>query len=231
MKIEMRSPSYETELPLAKTKVKFRPFLVKEEKVLLLALETGETKDIINAIYELIRTCTDNKVDPEQLSQVDVEWLFLKIRNKSMGEGLEATWDCECGKTNNILLNLENVVVQKGEEVSPTIQLTDDVWVQMKYPKISINDMLAEERGEDIVLNVISSCLDKVIDGERVYDAAEQSKEDLKEFLEHLTQVQLDKIDKFFESLPRLVYDVDASCPHCSRPTKVHLEGLQNFFV
>jgi hypothetical protein len=230
MKIVMNVPSYETVLPISGTKVKFRPFVVKEEKVLLLALEEGQTASILNVIFELISACTDGTVNPDKLCQVDVEWLFLKIRNKSMGEGLEVTHECGCGKVNNLMLNLENVVVDHGTAIDPLIQLDSQLWVKMKQPKITLSNSLNVE-SEDLVFDVISACMEQIISGEDVFDVAEQSKEDVKYFLENLTQIQIDKIDVFFTCLPKLVYKVTSSCPACGASNEVKLEGLENFFV
>ena len=224
-------PNYELEVPSSDKKLKFRPFLVKEEKVLLMALESQDQKEMLRAMKEIIATCTYEKFDVDNSPLFDLEYIFLQIRSKSVGETSTIRVKCKDGKNYaQVEVPLEDVNVQVDEEHTNKIEINKDISVIMDYPKVDIQDSVVE--GSEVVsfFNVIKQCIYQVIDGETVHERADMEDKDLDDFIGSLTNKHLTQFRKFFDTMPKLKYEVKYKHPKTDKfETKV-LEGMQSFF-
>lgn len=231
---QLNSATYELIVPSTQELVKYRPYLVKEEKILMLAMESGDETQILNATAEIVKVCTFNKVDALKLPMVDMEYIFLKLRSKSVGETAVIGVKCtQCESFTSTDINLEDIVPSSADTVEPTIQLTDEVGVKMKYPTVS--DLQKATRNKDnnveTVFGVIAACIESIYDTNNVYPAADHSPEELVDFLESLNQSQFGQVQKWFESMPKLTHTIEFTCTSCQHENKVTLEGLQSFFA
>lgn len=225
-------PRYEITLPVSGQKVKFRPFLVREEKVLLLALQEDDIDLIITTISNVARDCTNGDVDVDELSQIDVEYLFLSIRNKSMGEGVPAVSTCShCGNKNDLVLDFSTVKVSGNQNKEAVIKLSEDSWISMKFPSIKVSSLVRDVNDIDQVMTMIASCVDYIIIGDTKYSAKTQTLDEIREFLEDMSQEQFKELGEFFEDLPRLVFEHYYDCEKCNEKNRVFMEGLESFFV
>ncbi len=226
-------PRYKTTLPSTGKTVSYRPFLVKEEKLLLIATETGEQSELVDAIKTIIHDCTDLK-EVNSLSTFDIEFLFLKIRSKSVGETVDLMMTCPDDEETQVpvTVDLSEVGVKTDPNHVSTIKLDKTVSMVMKYPKMDTFVSSNFETGDtlDNVFEVTISCIDQIIDGEEVYDAGESSKEELQEFLEQLNSTQFEQIQKFFETMPKLSHEIKFMNPNTKKEQTVVLEGLASFF-
>ena len=230
----LATPKYELTLPSTGKKVKYRPFLVKEEKILLLAMESGDSKAMSLAIRDIIRDCVEQDIRVDSLPLFDVEYVFLQLRAKSVGEIAEPIISCpSCGEGTKIKLNLTKVEVIKEKKHTNKIKLTEDVGVLMKYPQLKISedfDMTQIESDSALAFDVIIRCIEKVWQGEDIYDAEDVGIEAIQEFVDNMSQDQFAKIANFFETMPQLKHDIDFICPHCENKTQITLSGLTDFF-
>ena len=233
---KLTTPTYELEVPSTDEKIKYRPFLVREEKILLIALESGESKDIINAVKEIVSECTFGKVDLGILPMFDVEYIFLNIRAKSVGEISTLRLLCpDDGETYaNVDVNLNDVQVHVDEGHNNKIELTDEMGIIMTYPNI---DSYTESGITDItasnMLDVIGTCILQIYDkgGEEVFEAKDQTKKELTEFIEQLNTKQFLEVQKFFDTMPKLKHEIEIVNPKTKVKTKVALQGLNDFFA
>jgi len=233
---KLTTPTYELEVPSTDEKVKYRPFLVREEKILLIALESGEPEDIINAVKDIVTSCTFEKLNLGKMPMFDVEYIFLNIRAKSVGEVSNLRLKCPDDEETyaDVEVDLSKVQVQVEKGHSPKIELTDEMGLVMAYPSIDsfsktgITDITAEN-----MLEVISSCIHQVYDkkGEEVFDAKDQSKKELTEFIESLNTTQFRAVQQFFDTMPKLKHVVTIENPNTKVKTDVVLQGLNDFFV
>lgn len=229
----LNTPTYEVELPLSKKTVKYRPFLVKEEKVLLMALESQDQKQIMRAMHDIISTCTFGKIDGKDLPVAELEYLFLKLRSKAVGEkshiGLKCT---HCETSNELDVDLESIEIDTNNLPQLKIMLTDQVGVLMKYPSSEsvMKSIDTKKTDTENTYAIIMSCIDKIFDTENVYDVATQTKQELTDFIESLNKVQFEKIKDFFSGLPKLKKEVTFKCTSCGKDNDVTLEGLESFF-
>ena len=230
-------PTYEVELPSTGKKVKYRPFLVKEEKVLLLAMESEDAKEIESAVKQTLNHCIQTRgVKVENLASFDLEYLFLKIRGVSAGEEIKMRVTCQDdGETQvTVDINIDDITVDKPANHNRKIMLTDDVGLVMKYPGFKqfvnitlLNDGL--ESTEDI-FSLVADCIDQVFEGEEVWDASDMKKSEIIAFLEGMTQQQFELLQEFFESMPSLKHEFKATNPNTGVESTYTLEGLQSFF-
>lgn len=225
-------PKYEITLPVSGAKIKYRPFVVAEEKILLLSLQEDNPEHIVTAIEQIIEQCTFGEVNMDKYSQLDIEYLFLNIRNKSLGEGVEVVATCvECEKKSNLTLDLSHVKIKKSDkEVKPEIKLSDTMWVVLKYPSVKETYKLTSSESDDVIINVLAASIDMIIDGDKTYSASEYKNSELIEWIGGLTKQQLEAINEFFEAAPKLVYENEFTCMHCGAKNTIKMEGLQNFF-
>ena len=232
------TPTYELELPSTGKKIKYRPFLVKEEKLLVLALETENTKDISTAIKTVLKNCIQSRgVKVENLPTFDIEFLFLNIRGKSVGEEVEVNLIAPDDEETQVpvTINLDDIQIQKTEEHTNKVKLDDALTMEMKYPSldqfIKSNFDFTEEVNMDQSFDLIASCIDKIYNEEEVWSTADCTKKEVKEFLEQMNSMQFKEIEKFFETMPKLSHSVTFTNPKTKVESTVVLEGLSSFFA
>jgi hypothetical protein len=228
-------PEYELQLPSSKETVKYRPFLVKEEKILLVAMETGEEKDMINAVKSIIKNCTNLKTRVDNLATFDIEYLFLKIRSKSVGEVSTVLVTCpDDGETQvPVEIQLEDIEVIWPENHSRTIELTDTIGIEMNYPALDTFVKLnftGDNITVDNIFDLAVTCIDKIYDGEELHEAKNCTKKELLEFLDGMKSDQFQKLQTFFSDMPKLEHDVEVENPKTGVKSTVKLEGLGSFF-
>ena len=233
---KLTTPTYELEVPSTDEKVKYRPFLVREEKILLIALESGEPEDIINAVKDIVTECTFGKVDLGKLPMFDVEYIFLNIRAKSVGEISTLRLLCpDDGETYvNVDIDLSEIMVHVEKGHNPKIELTEEMGMIMGYPNIdSMTGTGITEINATNMLDVISSCILQIYDkkGEEVYETKDQTKKEISEFIESLNTQQFQKVQQFFDTMPKLKHAVELENPKTGVKSKVVLQGLNDFFA
>jgi len=232
------TPTYELELPSTGKKIKYRPFLVKEEKLLVLALETESTKDISNAIKTVLKNCIQTRgVKVDNLPTFDIEYLFLNIRGKSVGEEVEVNLIAPDDEVTEVpvTISIDDIKIQKSEEHTNKVKLDNDLIMEMKYPSleqfIKSNFDFTEEVSMDQSFDLIASCIDKIYNEEEVWSTADCTKKEVKEFLEQMNSLQFKEIEKFFETMPKLSHSVTFTNPKTEVESTVVLEGLSSFFA
>ena len=235
---KIATPTYELELPSTGETIQYRPFLVKEEKLLVIALESEDNKQITTAIKTVIKNCIITKnIKVESLPTFDIEYLFLNIRGKSVGEELDVNIICpDDGETEvPVKINLDDIKVQKNEEHSNRIKLDDSIMMEMKYPSldqfIKNNFDFDNKNAMDQSFELIGSCIDKIYTEDEVWATADVSKKELNEFLESMNSSQFKDIEKFFETMPKLSHTVKVTNHKTKVESEVVLEGLASFFA
>ena len=231
------TPSYELELPSTGKKIKYRPFLVKEEKLLVLALETEDTKQISTAIKTVLKNCIQTRgVKVENLPTFDIEYLFLNIRGKSVGEEVEVNLIAPDDEVTQVpvTIHIDDIKIQKSEEHTNKVKLDDALIMEMKYPSLdqfikSIFDF-DDKVSMDQSFDLIASCIDKIYNEEEVWSTADCTKKEVKDFLEQMNSMQFKEIEKFFETMPKLSHSVTFTNPKTKVESTVVLEGLSSFF-
>jgi len=231
------TPTYELELPSTGKKIKYRPFLVKEEKLLVLALETENTKDISTAIKTVLKNCIQTRgVKVENLPTFDIEYLFLNIRGKSVGEEIEVNLIAPDDKETSVpvTINIDDIKIQKKKGHTNKIKLDKTLMMEMKYPSldefVKNNFDFDGEVNMDQSFDLIASCIDKIYNEEEVWSTADCTKKEVKDFLEQMNSMQFKEIETFFESMPKLSHTVTFTNPKTQVESTVVLEGLSSFF-
>ena len=232
---KLNTPTYELEIPSTDEKIQYRPFLVKEEKILMMALETKDNAQIVNAVKDIVNECTFNKVNISTMPMFDTEFIFLQIRSKSVGEISKLKLLCPDDEKTyaDIELDLNEVKVQVGDDHTNKIKLTDDMGIIMTYPSIeSFADSGIQEINATNMLDVIGSCILQIYEqkGEKVYEAKDQTKKELTEFIEQLNTKQFQDVQKFFDTMPRLKHTIKIKNPKTKKTSEVTLSGLNDFF-
>ena len=232
------TPTYELELPSTGETIQYRPFLVKEEKVLVIALESEDTKQITTAIKTVLKNCIKTKgIKVESLPTFDIEYLFLNVRGKSVGETIEVNITCPDDEvtTTKIEVNLDDIEVQKTEEHTNQIKLDDSIMMELKYPSldqfIKSNFDFNEGNQMDQSFQLIGSCIDKIYTDDEVWAAADCTKKEINDFLESMNSNQFKEIEKFFETMPKLSHTVKVTNPKTKVESDVVIEGLASFFA
>jgi hypothetical protein len=233
---KINTPTYELEVPSTNEKIKYRPFLVKEEKILLIALESNENNQIIQAVKEIVAMCTFDKIDLGNMPMFDVEYIFLQIRSKSVGETSNLKLLCkDDGETYaDVKIDLGDIKVSVDEEHTNKIELTDEMGMIMTYPTIdSFMSTGISEITSSNMLEVIATCILQIYDkkGEEVFDAKDQTKEELDDFIGQLNTKQFQEVQKFFDTMPKLQHTVTVKNPKTKVESEVVLNGLNDFFV
>ena len=235
---KIATPTYELELPSTGQSINYRPFLVKEEKLLVLALETEDTKQITTAIKNVLKNCVLTKgIKVDQLPTFDIEFLFLNIRGKSVGEEIEVNIICPDDEETQVpvTIDLDDIKVQKNDEHTNQIKLDKDLMMELKYPSLEqfiknnfdFNDANAMDQSFDL----IATCIDKIYTADEVWAAADCTKKEIKEFLEQMNSSQFKEIETFFETMPKLSHKVKVTNPKTKVKSDVVLEGLASFFA
>ena len=223
---KIATPTYELELPSTGKTVEYRPFLVKEEKLLVIALESEDTKQITTAIKAVLKNCIQTKgVKVETLPTFDIEFLFLNIRGKSVGEDLEVNIVCpDDGKTSvPVTINLDDIQIQKSEEHNNKIKLDEKIMMEMKYPSLDTTQV-------DQSFKLIASCIDKIYTEDEVWASEDCTKKEMNDFLESMNSAQFKEIEKFFTTMPKLSHTIKVTNPETKVESDVVLEGLASFF-
>ena len=235
---KIATPTYELELPSTGQSINYRPFLVKEEKLLVLALETEDTKQITTAIKNVLKNCVLTKgVRVDQLPTFDIEFLFLNIRGKSVGEEIEVNIICPDDEETQVpvTINLDDIGVQKNDTHSNQIKLDKDLMMELKYPSleqfIKNNFDFDDANAMDQSFDLIATCIDKIYTADEVWAVADCTKKEVKEFLEQMNSSQFKEIEKFFETMPKLSHTVKVTNPKTKVKSDVVLEGLASFFA
>ena len=229
------TPSYELTLPSNGKKVKYRPFLVKEEKILILAIESGDPKDITRAIKDVLKNCILTRgIKVDELPTFDIEYLFLNIRAKSVGESVDLIVRCpDDGQTEvNVTVYIDEIQVKKDKKHSTDIKLDDTYTVRMKYPSLEqfVNENFSFSADVDSTFEVVASCIDIVFSEDEAWEAKDCTKEELVTFIEQFNSVQFKEVEKFFETMPKLSHTITVTNPNTGVENEVTLEGLSSFF-
>jgi|AOAMet2_C49A8_35_1029299.scaffolds.fasta_scaffold03665_2 hypothetical protein len=223
---------YSLEVPSTKEVVEYRPYLVKEEKILMMAFETKDQSQMISALRDTIAGCTEGKVKVDNLTIFDLEYIFLKLRSKSVGETSTLGIKCsDCSKTSQVEINLNDVEVEGDIKPSAKIELTDTVGLMVKYPTVKgLYRQLQKSNDTDSAMSAVISSIESIYDAENVYASENETDESLMEFIDSLTSDQFKKVTSFFDDMPKLKHKVSFQCQSCKVKNDIEIEGLQNFF-
>lgn len=228
---KLETPTYELTLPSTGKKVKYRPFLVKEYKILLTALE-ADTEEVVRVVKEAVDVCTFKKLDMDSLAHFDIEYLFLQIRGKSISEIANLIIDCECGEKVPFDLDITKIEINSPEKkISNSILLAEKVGVELRYPRFDEMMEIYENMQTDKIVDMLAKCITAIYTADERIETKDIPEEELLEFMGSLTKPQFDKIEEFFVNMPKLVQRVEKACPACGTNNKLTLEGIQNFFV
>ena len=231
---KIETPTYVTKIPSTNDQVEFRPFLVKEEKILLLAQESKSTIEITRAMKNIIKACLFDKVNVNTLTSYDLEYLFLQLRAKSVGETIELSYKCsECGAVNDIIIPLDEVqLIYPEKKVSNKVKVTDDIGITLKYLTLrDLENPVFENPSNENIVESLSFMIETIYDANDVYEAKNTSKKELIEFIEQLPHSALMAIKDFSDSVPKLRYETSFKCVKCGHENKVVIEGLESFFM
>ena len=234
---KLNTPTYELELPSTGEKIKYRPFLVKEQKILMMAQEGKDDKELNNAMTGLVSDCTFGTVDATNSPMFDVEYIFLRVRGKSIGEKVTLNLTCPDDEETQVpvTIDLDDIKVVKNDDHTNRIKLSDDLMMEMKYPSldefIKNNFDFADKNQMDQSFELIASCIDKIFSEDEVWATEDCTKKELNEFLEQMNSSQFKDIEKFFETMPKLSHKLKVKNPKTKKENEVVLEGLASFFA
>lgn len=227
---KLNTPTFELILPSSGKKVKYRPFLVKEHKILLTMAEADDA-EVARMVNELVDVCTFNTLDTKKLPHFDIEYIFLQLRAKSIGESVDVVVNCECGNKIEATFNIDDLKVEQNPKHTNKIMLNGEYGVEMDYPAFNEVVSVYASSNTGKIVDLIVGCVKGVFDTDNYWDSRDQTKEELEEFIFSLTKDQFDKIEEFFVTAPKVVQVIDTECPKCNRKNTSRLEGLSNFFV
>ena len=230
------TPSFELTLPSNKKKIKYRPFLVKEEKILILAIESGGMKEITMAIKDVLKNCVLTRgVKIDELPTFDIEYLFLNIRARSIGESIDLVITCpDDGKTQvTTQIYIDEVKVKTNKDHTQDIKIDDTYTIRLKYPSLDQfvdENFTFEEKESDNTLSLVASCIEMVFSKDEAWEGKDSTQEELVEFLEQLNSSQFKEVQKFFDTMPKLSHDIEVENPETKVKSTVTLDGLASFF-
>ena len=229
---KLDSPVYELEQPSTGEKIKYRPFLVKEQKTLMMAQESEDDKQVKEALAGLISNCTFSEIDPYKVPIFDIEFLFLRIRGKSVGETVDLSLLCpDDNKTRvNKSINLEEIGVNMKVGHTNEIEITDKIKMIMRYPTLNDMEDVDDPTQLGSVFPMILRCVHEIHDGEKIYNRVDMSEKDLEEFIDSLTGEQFEKVGEFFETMPKVQHAIEVTNPKTKKKGEVVIEGIQSFF-
>tara|TARA_R100001377_G_C3180155_1_gene106317 strand:- start:190 stop:900 length:711 start_codon:yes stop_codon:yes gene_type:complete len=231
---KLKTPTYEFELPSTGEKIKYRPFLVKEQKILMVASESEEETQMRDAIIDIISACTFNKIEAVSLPMFDIEMLFLKIRGKSVGEKIDVNIKCPDDEKTvvAVTIDLADIEVQVDKDHKNVVDITENIKINMRYP--TLNDMFGmsgiDTSEVENIMSLIKKCVHEVHDGETVHTRIDMSESDLDEFIESLTTDQFSSLSNFFESMPKVAHSIEVTNPNTKKKGVVVIQGIQSFF-
>jgi len=229
----LNNPTYELVIPSTKKKIKYRPFLVKEEKILLLALESEDEVQIANSMKDIISACVQTKgIDIDLLATFDIEYLFLNIRGKSVGEKIELLLKCPDDNETEVLvsINIDDIQVYFPEGHENQIKISDDLWVEMKYPNLDSFALLEDAQNPDNTFKLVAKSIAKIYNEDDVWDSSTTTEDEFISFVESMNNKQFSNIQKFFESMPSLKHTIKIKNPVTKVQSDYTIEGLSNFF-
>ena len=243
---KVMTPTYELTIPSSGEKISYRPFLVKEEKILLMAIEEGSPASMVKAMRDIISACTENRVKVKDLAPFDIEYFFLQLRGRSIGDVINLDLRkpnnvvCEeeegenCNQVCNINVKIDDIVVDSSEQIENRIELTDTIGVKMNYPQLETVSKYAGTLGVNMksedIFKLINECIEYIWDEDEIFKAKDSTKKELTEFIESLSTDQFSKIRDYFEGMPRLRHVVTWKCPKCELTAPLVLEGIDAFF-
>jgi len=227
---KLETPTYELILPSTGDKLKFRPFLVKEHKILL-TMSEADDNEVARIIRELVDVCTFKALKIKDLPHFDIEYIFMHLRAKSISETVEVVVNCECGEKIDTSFNIDELKVVKPEGHSNKIMINNEIGIELNYPNIDDVVGVYATKDNQKVIDLIIKSIKAIYNQEEYWAASDQSKEELDEFVYSLTKEQFDKLEQFFVTAPKIVQTIECDCPKCGKHNISKLEGLQNFFV
>ena len=226
---QVKVPTFSMTLPVSKQNVEFRPFLVKEEKILLLAKDSKEPKDVARVIRDVVESCTFNNIQSDKICLADLQYAFMQIRGKSIGEQLDLTLICgNCKAKHNHLFSIDDFQVT-NLEINNMIQM-GDVTVKMILPTIEHYIEMHMVKDMEDVFSVLASCIEKIYSEEEVYENNPENKDELLDFLNGLPSAEFNKIQEYFQNMPLLYKDMSFTCKSCDTPNNIRVDSLNNFF-
>ena len=231
---KLNTATYELDLPSTGEKLKYRPWLVKEQKILLMAQESEDDKEMERAFANIVKECTFDEIDPYSRPMFDLEYIFLRLRGKSVGDKIKLNVTCPDDEETkvDVEINLEEVGVQMKEEHTNEISLTDDISIHMRYPNLK-DAMKTSDEGEGPVaqvFNMMMSCVAEIHHGDVIHQRVDISEQELKEFLESMNQEDFDKMSNFFDTMPKLQHIIKVKNPKTKKMNEIPIEGLPSFF-
>ena len=226
---KLNTPTYELVLPSTEETIKYRPFLVKEQKLLLLAQESENKKEMLDAISQIIENCTFGKINSKEAYVFDVEYVFLQIRRKSIGDKITLNVLCEDDGTTRVPteIDLSDIKVEVGENHTNKIQLTDDIQLIMSYPKIYTIDSINSDNSYDIVVK----CVQQIIEGDKIHEKVDMNDKDLVDFIESMSTDNLNDVLKFFDTMPKIKHQINVINPNTNVENTINMEGIESFFT
>ena len=239
---KVSTPTYELTVPSTGEKIEYRPFLVKEEKTLLMAAEDQNVSTITKAMRDIISTCTEGDLDIKNLAPYDIEYIFLQLRGKSIGDVLDLNLkkpesieceESECPAGNQIKINIDDIQVDTSKIVDSKIELTEDIGIKLGFPQLDSVQKYTTKGGAmdaSAVFKMINDCIEYIWEGKEIYKAKDATKKELNDFIESLNTEQFNKIREFFESMPRLRHEITWTCSKCDKSAPLLLEGIDSFF-
>jgi|TARA_R110000824_G_scaffold124736_3_gene283521 hypothetical protein len=226
---KLETPTYELTLPSTNETITYRPFLVKEHKIMM-TLADVDIKELSRVITDIIDVCTFRKINVKKLANFDIEYIFLNLRSKSIGEIVTINVNCECGEKIKHEINLNDAKIVKDDTIDPVINLRNNIGITLRYPTFyEMFDLLANEDKTNI-FKIVSKCIDNIFTDETVHTRNNFSDKDAEDFLQQLTKDEFNEVEQFFVKLPKIVQDINARCTKCDKDVETTLEGLQNFF-
>ena len=226
---KLNTPTYELVLPSTEETIKYRPFLVKEQKLLLLAQESKNKKEMLDAISQIIENCTFGTINGKESYVFDVEYVFLQIRRKSIGDKITLNVLCEDDGTTRVPteIDLSDIKVEIGENHTNKIQLTDDIQLIMSYPKIYTIDSINSDNSYDIVVK----CVQQIIEGDKIHEKVDMNDKDLVDFIESMSTDNLNDVLKFFDTMPKIKHQINVINPNTNVENTINMEGIESFFT
>ena len=229
---KLTTPQYELEVPSTGEKIKYRPWLIKEQKILMMAQESEEDKEIEAAFANIISECTFGEIDPYENPLFDIEYIFLQLRGKSIGQKIKLNLLCtDDGKTRvEKEIDLGDVAVQMPDNHTNVIDITDDISMIMRYPKLSDMSEFTETGQVKQIFDMVKRCVVEILDGETIHNKVDISDKELDEFIDSMSQSSFELVSNFFETMPKLIHEVSVTNPKTKKKNKITIEGLQSFF-
>ena len=236
-------PIYTVNLVSTGKPVRFRPFLVKEQKLFLMAAESNDGNEMVNTIRQVLKNCILDEIDVDNLATFDLEWLFMNLRARSVEEVVDLSYKCnnttkdengqdkKCNGVVEFKLNLLEIEPTKNPNHTNKVQITENLGICFKYPTFEMIQKYEKMNESDVIIRILTDCIDYIYDKDNVYYAKDSTKQELEEFIDGLQQKDLEKFKNFFDSMPEIKKDVHFKCPKCSYEEDITIRGMQNFFV